>query len=256
MIHTVPLANKPLCMVEYQTELFIGYARGRILKLSDSFLSPKCIAEASGPVSTIFFVNGKLHYGTWDGILYTQNKEIKLGLNPIKCGCFFNQKIFISIDNKLIILNEEFKILEKIELESKIFCMDVYSDKIVFGMSNGDVRTFTESLEKNCSNNHTMSILCIRNELTGSTDGSLRKNGDVIFESQNWVRSIFSEDLFSSGKDVFISGKYAYSHKDEVVGTTKIHDTIISIGLDYCYKIFENEIRLTAEEENELLSML
>lgn len=255
MLHTIPLANKPLCIVEHNNEIFIGDARGRVLKLKSPFFVPETIAEVAGPVSTIFFGNNQMFYGTWDGILYSKDKEIKLGSNSIKCGCFYNGILFISIDSRLILLTEDFIKLEKIETESKIFGMDVSQNRVNFAMSNGSVSTYTDKFEKGVSLDHEMSILCLKNGLTGSTDNSIRNNGKLIFEGKGWIRSIWSSDLFSSGPDVYNFNNCIYSHKDEVVGIVEVNNTILSIGLDYCYKIYQKEISLTEAEELELLAM-
>lgn len=256
MIRTVPLSNKPLFLTQYNEEIFIGDARGRVLRLSRPFFNPECLAVVPGPVSTIFFANGNLIYGTWDGILYSKDKEVKLGEKPIKCGCFFNEKIYVSIGTRLIVLDTALRILEQMELKAKVFCMNIFSGKLYLGMSDGSVCTLCDSFSQEQHSDHSMSVLCIKDELTGSTDCTIRKNGKITFEGNGWIRNILSEESFSCGNTVFIDSKAAYSHEDEVTGMTKVGNTIISIGLDYCYKIFEKEIALTLEEEEELLKML
>lgn len=256
MLRTVNLPNKPLCMVENDRVLYIGDARGNIFTISlpEIFIEQKI--SAKGPISAICFHEDRLFYGTWDGILYCGNKEIKLGRDPVKCICTHKDRILASVDTYLLVLDLDLNIVERHEVESKIHSMGLWNNTVYLGNGLGEISIYENEYQKDSEKIHDKTILCIRKSLTGSADGTVKNKKETIFKGISWIRSIYDENLFSSGKDVIKDGKILYSHEDDVMNVTQIGDLIVSIGLDYCLKIFSKNILMNEEEEKELLKML
>lgn len=257
MLRSVPLKNKPLCMMEHHDDLYIGDARGIVYVLQSPYCSPRACAEAPAPVSALAqHEHGGLYYGTWDGTVHTGDKSKNLGTNMVKAMLFVGDRLFVSVDTKLFVLSRELGVLEEHETESKIHCMGACGSRVVFGMGRGLVSTYTDAYQPAKKSQHESTILSVQGDLSGDTYGKMLRNAEPIYESDGWVRAIHDAGLFSSGRNVIKDSKVLYSHDDEVVGLARIGGKIISIGLDYCYKIYEESFSLAEDEENELMELL
>lgn len=250
------MANKPLCMTLHSEKVYIGDSRGLIFELTKPFTVPRQVAALSGPVSAITFVRELMYCATWDGTVYHDGKEVKIGTDPVKCIAAFGNRLFASVDRKLVVLDLNLGIIEQYETTNKIFCMDARADGVQFGLGTGLAAVYTTSYERECKSPHESTVLCMRNGVTGSTDGTVRINNEVIFKGGAWTRSVWDANLFSCGREVIVNKKPAYSHDDEVVGVVQCGKAIISIGLDFCYMIYHEGVSITEEEEIELMAML
>ncbi|ELA42397.1 uncharacterized protein VICG_00496 [Vittaforma corneae ATCC 50505] len=256
MIRTVKLDNKPLCMVKNSGKVYIGDARGCIYEISHPFMKIKHIFTASGPVSAICFFGSKMFCGTWDGVVYQDLRQLKLGEKPVKCMCSFNNKLFVSVDKRLVVLDENLSIIEKYDTSNKIFCMEEKNGRLYLGLGAGLLASYMGEYEGENKSSHSSTILCMRNGITGSCDCTVRKNDEIAFEGSSWIRSIWDGNLFSCGRHVICNNEKIYTHDDEVVGLLRINNFIISIGLDFCYKIYESGVAIDEHEEKELLEIL
>ncbi|KAM0681239.1 hypothetical protein GINT2_000437 [Glugoides intestinalis] len=257
MLRNIKLLNKPLCIVENNGIIYVGDARGNILEIKKPFIKISPIVSAPGPISAICFHNRKLFYGTWDGIVYEDKKQMKLGINQIKCICVFEQKLFVSVDRRLVILDENLNTIEDIEVGNKIHCMDVSDGKIHFGMDMGIVSSYSDRYQATGRNVHEKTVLCMKNGVSGSCDCKIKENKNkTIFIGSSWTRAIHNHVLFSCGKDVIENGNVLYKHDDDVVGILKIDEKIISIGLDFSIKILESKFEIDEEEEKMLMEIL
>lgn len=260
MIKKIQLPNKPLCMCKHNNKIYIGDAHGQVLMIEQPYLHPKILLTLPAPVSSIVFISDIIYFGTWDGEVYSFSdnllKNIKLGKNPVKCMIVFDQKIFVSVDTKLIVLGKDLNILEKYDTEYKISCMDVHKDTVIFGLMTGMISKYNNGYISGYKSKHDTNILSIYKNLTGSSDNTLRNELNILFSGSGWIRSIFDENLFSSGKDVILERNILYSHEDEVMQVLKIDNKIISIGLDYSYIIFSKDTLISEEEENEILDLI
>ncbi|KAI5169789.1 hypothetical protein PAEPH01_0997 [Pancytospora epiphaga] len=242
-------------MIAAGKEIYIGDARGDILSLSPPYFCPRILHEAPGPVSAIIFHN-TLYYGTWDGVIFTGSFSQKIGKNMIKSLAVLDDKLLASVDCKIVILSLDLEILEEYQTESKVYCIDVSEKTANFGMGSGLVSAYVGTYIPAIKSKHEATILCMRQGMSGSTDGKLMKGEEVLYSGNGWIRSLCDENLFSAGKSVIEKGREIYRHDDEVVGLLRIENTIISIGLDYCYKVYHREFILDDQEEEELLQML
>lgn len=256
MIRTIKLDNKPLCIVKNNDKVYIGDARGHIYEVADPFTKTRHILTVPGPVSAICFLGSKMFCGTWDGTVYLDSKQLRLSENPVKCMCQFNSRLFVSVDKRLVVLDESLSVIEKYDTGNKIFCMEERNGKLHFGLGTGLAASYVSEYEGEHKSSHSSTILCMKDGLTGSCDCTVRKNGEIIFGGGSWVRSIWDGNLFSCGKSVICDNVCIYSHDDEVVGLLRVNNTIISIGLDFCYKIYKNGLVIGESEEKELLEML
>lgn len=243
-------------MAEQSGKIYIGDARGLIYEIDESLMCFNHLTTVSGPVSAIAFLREKLFCGTWDGTVVQGNREVKLGQDPIKCICVFRDRLFVSVDKKLVVLSDNLEVLENYETTNKIFCMDPRDCAIYFGLGTGAIASYTDCYENEHNSEHNSTILSMRNGLSGCTAGELRKNGNVMFTYKGWIRSVWDADLFSCGRNVFIKGKLAYSHDDDVMAVIRHQKAIISIGLDYTYKIYEDIASMTDAEEAMLMEIL
>lgn len=256
MLRNIPLRNKPLCITKNRDAIYIGDAHGSIYSVQFPYLVPQRLRDAPGPVSSIVFLDEEMYFGTWDGAVYSTGAEKRLGSNPVKCMHVHNDRIFVSVDIKLVVLDRHLAIVEEYSTESKIYCMDFHEGKLHFGLGMGLVSSYGRTYEPARSSNHETTILCMKGDLTGSSDCTLRKEDRLIFSGNGWIRSIYDHKLFSCGNSVYRDGSLIYSHRDEVVGVLEVEGIIISIGLDYCYCIFEDGGFLDDAEEQELMDML
>lgn len=256
MIMTSRLRNKPLCMVENEGKIYIGDARGCVYEMNTSIACMDHLTTVSGPVSAMVFFNGMLFCGTWNGTVVQGTREVKLGSDPVKCMCVFRNALFVSVDTKLVVVDSNLTVVESNDTSNKIFCMEAQNDILRFGLGIGLVASYTNGYGDEHKSAHDTTVLCMRGGLTGSADGTLRRGREVIYTGSGWVRSVWDADLFSSGKDVVINGKVAYAHNDEVVGVVRHGKMVISIGLDYCCKTYEDRPYISEADEAELLEML
>lgn len=254
-LKTVPLANKPLCAVLNDGMIYMGDARGFIYVISGPHSPPKKILETPAPVSAIVCGN-VIYYGTWDGTVYTEGKFKNLGKDMIKCMTLWRNILFVSVDLKLFLLDLDLNIIEEHNTASKIYCSESFDNRIVFGMGHGYTSVYSECYESAKKYAHDGSIISMKNDLSGDTYGKLKKGNSVLYCSEAWIRSIWDETLFSSGKDVVRDGKVLYSHTDEITGVIKMDGIIYSFGLDYCYKIYSEGIILNEQEEEECMRLL
>lgn len=256
MLRTVPLKNKPLCIIDNGGDVYIGDAHGAIHLLQAPYDRPRIVETAPGPVSALVFL-GRLYYGTWDGAVCCGEKSRKLGTDMVKAMAAWRGRIFVSVDLRLFVLDPDLNILEEYDTESKIYCVCRHASHLSFGMGHGLISTYSaEGYAAAVQSAHDASILAMSGDLSGCTHGKLMKNGEAIFSSGPWIRSIFSEGLFSCGRSVMRDGKVLYCHSDEVVGVLRAGGRVISIGLDFCYKVHEEGVGLAEDEERELLELL
>lgn len=260
MIEAVKLCNKPLCIIEHNGSAYIGDARGEVYEIALPFLTPKKLITASGPVSALCFLDNKLFYGTWDGILCQDtkdnNKQIQLGTAPIKCISAFRNWLFVSIGKQLFVLDENLTVIEKHNTSDKIFCMDAEIERLRFGLGMGILASYGTEYEGEYKSAHESTILSMRNGITGSCDCMVRNNNKILYKGDSWIRSVWDSNTFSCGRSVLENGKVIYFHDDEVMGIVRISNTIISIGLDYCYKVYCKGMFLNEAEEQELWGLL
>lgn len=256
MLRTIPLPNKPLCITSQDDMLYIGDARGTIYSVSYPYLVPRRLLDGHGPVSSIVFLGEQMYFGTWDGTVCTGEIEKRLGSNPVKCMCACQDRIFVSVDTKLVVLDMQLTIVEEYCTENKIYCMDFYEGRLRFGLGTGLLSSYRATYEPAEGSGHETTVLCMKGNLTGSSDCTLREGGRVVFAGDAWIRSIYDRGLFSCGASVHYNNSLIYSHKDEVVGILKVGDKIVSIGLDYCYCVFEDGDVLDDIAEQELMEML
>ena len=255
MLKTVPLKNKPLCILEHNGDIYIGDARGTIYLLQAPYDRPRAIETAASPVSALAF-HHRLYYGTWDGVVCFGERSRGLGSDMVKAMTVWRGRVFVSVDLKLFVLDLDLNILEEHDTESKIYCICTHKDRLIFGMGHGLVSTYADEYSTATKSAHDASILAMADGLSGCTYGRLMRGGDIVFASDQWIRSIFDAGLFSCGKSVMVDMKAIYSHSDDVVGVLRIGNRVISIGLDFCYKIHEDGVGLAEDEERELLDML
>lgn len=255
MLQSVRLPNKPLCMIENSGQIYIGDARGNVLGIEFPYTSLRLVKSHSAPVSAICFYKNRMICGTWDGTVCDDKLEIKLGKDPVKCMAVFEDRIFVSIDKQLILIDENMNVVEKYDTFNKIYSMDVFSGRIYFGMGTGMMAIYSNKYEEYRST-HESSILCIKGNLTGSSDCTVRDNENVIYSGSGWIRSIWNHNLFVSGKEIIENMIPIYSHDDEAMCVIKIQDTILSIGLDFCLKVFNKELNIDKDEEQRLMDIL
>lgn len=256
MLRVIPLRNKPLCITKQGDTLYIGDARGSIYSVQHPYLAPQRLQSAPGPVSSIVFLDEQMYFGTWDGVVYSEKAEKRLGSNPIKCMHAYSGKLFVSVDTKLVVLDKHLTVVEEWNTENKIYCMDIYEGKLHFGLGTGLISSYGSAYEPAHGSSHETTVLCMKGDLTGSSDCTLRKKGLLVFNGNGWIRSIYDRELFSCGNSVYGGDAVVYSHKDEVVGVLRVRDRIVSIGLDYCYCVFEENESLDDAEEQELMDIL
>lgn len=255
MLHTVQLRNKPLTMVYNDKCLYIGDAGGIIYQLKPPFRHLKEIMKFEVPISVIIFLNDEICCGGWDGCIYYQEKSIKLGKDPIKCMIVYRELLYVSVDKTLKVLDFKLNCIEDYKTESKILCMEIHENQLILGLSTGFISTYTDKYIPARKSSHETSILSMKGELTGSADGTLRKGEEVLFQNKKWIRSIWNKNLFSAGNDVYYNDCLIYSHQDEVMMVIMIDESIISIGLDYCYKIY-SDFLINKHEEDEIMKYL
>lgn len=256
MIRTVSLENKPLCLIKNNGKAYIGDARGNVYEILAPFTKISCLLSLPGPVSAICFFNDKITCGTWDGIIYYDKKVLKLGKNQIKAMCVYKDALFVSVDKSLVILDVDFNIIKRYEVKNKIFCIEPREDGVYLGYDCGLVGSYSNDSLTEPKALHSSTVLCIKDGFTGSCDGTIRKNDAIIFQGDSWIKSIVDQGTFCCGNRVISNNEQIYTHEDEITGILKVGNTIISIGLDYCYKIYQKGIIIDEEEEKELLSML
>lgn len=255
MLKTIPLENKPLCIIENNSSLYIGDAHGLIHAVDAPYTHPRVCETAPGPVSALVFTD-KLYYGTWEGAVYTKDRSVRLGSNPIKCMLGFKGRLFVSVDFRLFVLDCDLNIVEKHDTESKIHCMSVYKDSVRFGMGRGLISSYTDQYGPALETLHGSTVMSMRQDVSGCTHGHLVRGGEIAHMSKEWIRGVWDENLFAAGKSVLQDGKEIYRHADDVVGILKVDRLVITIGLDYCYKIYETAFSLDDGDEKELLELL
>lgn len=260
MIKKIPLRNKPLSLWYRDDQIYIGDAYGEIIVAELPYKGFKHVTTANAPVSAIVFIDDVMIYGSWDGNVCTfiggETKIIKLGRDPVKCISVFDSKIFVSVDTKLIVLDKDLNILDEVITEYKIGCMHVIDDSVIFGLMTGMISRYNNGYIPAVRSKHETNIMSIYKSLTGSSDCTLRDEKEILYTGSGWIRSIFDENLFSSGKDVIYRNKLLYSHDDDVIKVVMIGSTILSIGLDYCCKLYNENGFFSKEEEDEVLEFL
>lgn len=256
MIRSIPTKHKLLCMSKNNNKLFIGDAGGNIVEFCINTQVPKKFLSYESPISCIFFLGTTLYFGAWDGCISDGQKKIKVGNNMIKCGIVFENKIFVSVDTKLVILSPSLDILSSIETKFKVFCMSVYNNTLQLGHSSGFLSTFEESGINLSKSVHDTSIIVLKDGLSGSQDCTVAKNFNIIYKGSGWIRSIVDETLFSCGRDIIKNNFLLYSHADEITGVERIDNSIVSIGLDRCIKIHEDKFIMNKDEEDDIMKQL
>lgn len=118
MLRTIPLKNKPLCLINPGEDTYIGDARGIIYFMPAPYTRPHIVHKAAGPVPALAF-HKQLYFGTWDGEVSTGSVSKRLAKDTVKCLAVFKDRIFASAGGKLFVLSQELEILEEIETESK-----------------------------------------------------------------------------------------------------------------------------------------
>lgn len=256
MLKSIPISNKLLCMEVLGENLYLGDAGGVIHLAKYPFTIPVRLITTSAPVSSIAFLNGEIFYGTWDGCINSINSKKKLGIDPIKCIKVYKERLFVSVDKYVFVLDKNLSILEEIRTPYKVLCMDKHDGKLWFGLGTGMLAAYTNRYESEEKTGHETNILAIRNGITGSADGTMRRGEEVLYSGKGWIRSIFDETLFSAGRSVYENGKILYDHQADVMDAIRICNKIISIGLDRCYKIYDKGGFTDEKEEDEILRLL
>lgn len=266
------LPNKPLVMISGDRAVYVGDARGFVYEIEHPFTSPRTLFQARGPVSALVLSKG-FYYGTWDGdVGVFEGKRINISIHMVKCMTSHGDSIYVSAGLCIYVLSRCLNIRCVYEVEHKVLSMTTLDGSLYCGMGVPFVARVEDGVEVIGRSRHETSILCMSGEYTGSADGRvLRQNYTVledaeeIYKGDGWVRSIHSRYLFSDGKRVMgnLLGNNGggevtaiYSHDSDVVGVSRIEDKIVSIGLDYCYRVFDVGLGVTQEEERELLELM
>lgn len=250
MITTVQLPSKPLSLFIRNNSLYVGLSHGVVYHITAPFRVPRILHKCNAPVSAIAFAGDELCFGTWDGSVHLSNSHIKLTTNIIKYILCYGDIILVSADFKLVVLSFELKILNEIEVPTKIYNMTIKDGKVLCGMGGGKMGEYYDDKFSILSTSHDGNILAVNGNLSGCVDGKVMKDRvDEVYLGNGWIRSIFNNQLFTAGKSVIFNNKVLYEHKDEIIGVVEIGNKIISFGLDCCYKIWCEDLEPSDEEE-------
>lgn len=261
MLRKIKLNNKPLSIENVNDNVYFGDSRGYIYKVTYPFQTVERVFDVDSPISSLFWYNNLMFYGTWDGEVgmtdLKTKKSIQITRDIVKCMTIYEQHIFVSIDHVVYILDLELNLVDKLEVPHKVLCFYKDEEACLVGMAVPFLGELIKEGDKFkivnlVRSDHDTSILSIYKDLVGSSDGKITKSGsDVIFSSTGWIRSIYAEDLFSCGMKVIekknMSYEEIYAHEDEVMGVVRVKGKILSIGLDCSLCIFEEEELLDDE---------
>ncbi|KMV66473.1 hypothetical protein M970_031040 [Encephalitozoon cuniculi EcunIII-L] len=270
----VRLPNKPLVIMSLQDSVYIGDAHGNVYEMKPPYTIPTVIFRSSGPVSALG-AGKHLYYGNWDGDVGIINgKKINLGNHMVKCMQVHGGLVYVSVGLVVYGLSADLRIECSYEVKYKVLCMSTFEGSVYCGMGVPFLSRIHNGFETIGRSMHDTSIFCICGEYTGSADGRVLKQdysrldgAEEIYKGDGWIRSMDSQHLFSDGGHVMadIDGlkgnggsgiRSIYSHEADVLGVIRVGSRIISIGLDYCYCIFEMEPSLSVEEEMELAKLM
>lgn len=274
LVGRVRLPNKPLVVISSQETVYVGDAHGVVYDIKPPYISPRPIFISPGPVSALA-ADKDLYYGNWDGdVGIVDGKKVNLGNHMVKCMLIDKGLLYVSVGLAVHVLDLDLRTKGSYEVSYKVLCMSVVGDSVYCGMGVSFLARIHGGLEIIGQSLHDTSILCISGEYTGSADGRVLKqdysdleNAKEVYKGEGWIRSMDSRFLFSDGRQVMadIDGlkgghgtglRSIYSHEEDVIGMIRVGNRIISIGLDYCYCIFEIEPSLSAAEEMELAELM
>lgn len=198
------------------------------------------------PIGAMDSYGSWLFFGDWNGTVYRINysEELKkknldskshtnnilklnLGNLIIKCLAHHNNNIYISMEQKLIILSLKLEVVRSVNFNNKVLCLWSTEESLFMGMSVPAIFTISEDAGKNknmtpisenipntVSNKQTIaplitthqsSILGIYHNAQGlwtaSADKTLRLNDKVLYQGSEWIRIIRGK-YFCDGRDV------------------------------------------------------
>lgn len=274
LLRRIQLPNKPLVISSLGDSVYIGDAHGFAYEMKPPYITPAVIFQSSGPISALA-VGRQMYYGNWNGdIGIIRGRKINLGSHIVKCMLIHKGRIYVSIGLAIYSLTLDLEIECSYEVKHKVLCMSDFQGSIYCGMGVPFLSRIHSGLEIIGRSLHDTSIFCICGEYTGSADGRVLRqdyyeldNAEEIYKGDNWIRSMYNQHLFSDGRNVMAdldklkgsgSGgiRPIYSHEEDVVGVIKVGGKIISIGLDYCYCVFEIAPSLSLEEEMEIAELM
>lgn len=257
------LPSKLLTIICNNHTIYIGSFTGQIYIQNSPSYTPKEFIKLNEPVSSLDIFMDSLVIGTWSGNLY-QNKNLKLNLGRyiIKAIKSFEDKLFVSHDSFVFILNNNFEIQKKIDLKCKILCFYIFQNNLLCGTNNNQLIKFERENALSpltIETKHLTSILDIDSDgdqlITCSADKTIRKNDICVYEGNNWIYSV-TKNAFGDGKNLFINNKLVFKHSDMISGIVETENKIISIGLDGVVAIYSENMECTAEEEEEIRNLL
>lgn len=267
MLRRLSLPNKPLAVISDDGTVYIGDAHGYVYRLPSPFIAPRVLFQSPGPVSALAF-RMHLYYGNWDGdVGIVGGRTVNLGVHMVKCMLIHRDLVYVSAGLDVHVLDLNLNTVCSHRVEHKVLAMTVFRDAVHCGMGVSFIAKIDGGLSMLGRSIHDTSILCMQGEYTGSADGivlqqnySHLQDAQEIYRGSGWIRALHSQDLFSDGRSVVacINGTLSpiYSHEEDVVGVTQVGSTIISIGLDYAYSVFEASPHITPEEERELAELM
>ncbi|AFM97998.1 hypothetical protein EHEL_031020 [Encephalitozoon hellem ATCC 50504] len=273
-LRRIRLPNKPLVISSLGDSVYIGDAHGFAYEMKPPYISRTVILQSSGPISALA-VGKDVYYGNWDGdVGVVGGKKINLGGEIVKCMLIHGDRIYVSVGLMVYGLSLGLDIECSYEVKHKVLCMSAFQGSVYCGMGVSFLSRIHDEFEIIGRSLHDTSIFCICGEYTGSADGRVLRqdycdldNAEEIYKGNNWIRSIYNQYLFSDGRNVMadVDGlkgngscgvKPIYSHEEDVLGVIKVGGTVISIGLDYCYCVFEIAPGLSPEEEMEIAELM
>ncbi|KAM0676473.1 hypothetical protein GVAV_000440 [Gurleya vavrai] len=256
----INLKNKLLSLNKHQNSFFISSFPGYIYKLDYPFTFPKLILNLKEPISCLCFQNEKIISGSWHGNLFINEKLISnLNTNIIKAIEIFNNKIFVSCDTKLYILNvDTLQILDCIDTGFKILCMRIIRNELYFGCGVPMLAKYENGFVCLGSNGHETSILGIseRNNkiVTCSADQTIRCDNEILIKGNGWIRCI--EEFYYADDNFLMKDKEIIcKHDDYITGIGKIGNTIVCIGLDGFISVI-GDLNVFKEEEDDIDAFL
>jgi hypothetical protein len=273
-VRRISTENKLISLVAKDERIYIGDAGGTLYELGYPFTGLKKLFQSTAPISAVE-VDERIYYGNWDGCVgVVGGKNTALSGEMVKCIRIFGSRVYVSVGMKVVILDLNLNVKEQYTMEYKVLAFTEAGGRLYCGMNVPYIARIDAGPEMMGKSGHEMAILCMDGEYTGSADGTVMKQdfselsrGAVIYKGDEWIRSMHSQHLFSQGRDVIAdldglrgsasgSLQRIYSHDDNVEGVVCVRDKIVSIGLDYCYYIYDLDVSLGSDEEREIAELL
>ncbi|TBU16644.1 hypothetical protein CWI40_030990 [Ordospora colligata] len=268
LIARVRLPNKPLVVLTVGECIYIGDAHGVLYVLNAPYTSAVAVFQSVGPISALVFSDNRLYYGNWDGdVGVVDGNKINFGSHIVKCMAVHEGLIYASVGDFVYALDFNLVVVNAYKVEHKVLCMSVFEGVMYCGMGVPFVARIDDNITTIGKSAHETSIFCMCGEYTGSADGIVMRQDYsdlerhvVVYKGKEWIRSMYSQYLFSEGKNIVadVDGiryrlgtglKNLYSHEADVVGVTVVESKIISIGLDYMYYVYDIGFGFEMSEE-------